>query len=137
MQFFKSAAFIDDSDDDEDADRAFFEREKRLREEMRVMAEQNGHVMASTGTKKRKREKKGKGGEKGKAFRPGSADVEGDEDQAMRSDVSDEEASDARRKRASTGGVESESEIERLESEDEESGRKGFKSNSVIGSESE
>lgn len=57
-QIFKSAAFIDDSDDDEDADLAFFEREKKLREEMQNMAEASGHVMAKNGTKKRKRKDK-------------------------------------------------------------------------------
>lgn len=61
-QIYKSAAFIEDSDDDEEADRLFFEREKRLREEMRDLGERVGGVMEKTGRKKRK----GKGKEKGK-----------------------------------------------------------------------
>ena len=48
MQNYKSAAFIDDSDDeDEDADRAFFEKERMLREDMVRMAEERaGQIMA-------------------------------------------------------------------------------------------
>ena len=60
---FKSAAFIDDSDDDEEADAAFFAREKELRAEMQALATKHGSVMLGTGTKKRKRKANGKGKE--------------------------------------------------------------------------
>jgi len=66
MQFYKSAAFIDDSDDDEAADMAFFAREKTLREEMMAFAEKNGGSMLGQGTKRKRGEKKGKGKGKGK-----------------------------------------------------------------------
>ncbi|ORY33101.1 timeless protein-domain-containing protein [Naematelia encephala] len=56
-QVFKSAAFIVDSDDDEEADRIFFEREKELRREMEEMAQSHGSVMDGKGKKKRKRSK--------------------------------------------------------------------------------
>ena len=55
-QLFKSAAFIADSDDDEEADRAFFEMEKRLRAEMDNVAKQKGIGSLEEGLKKRKRD---------------------------------------------------------------------------------
>ena len=45
VQSYKSAAFIEDSDDDEEADRAFFEREKALRAEMDEVARRQGSQM--------------------------------------------------------------------------------------------
>ena len=63
-QIYKSAAFIDDSDDDQEKDKAFFEREKELRREMEVLAEQSGNMLR-TGTRKRKRKGKGKENEDG------------------------------------------------------------------------
>ncbi|WRT69168.1 uncharacterized protein IL334_006152 [Kwoniella shivajii] len=61
MQTFKSAAFIEDSDDeDPENTRRFFEREEELRIEMKKLAEEQGNVMRKTGSKKRKRGK-GKG----------------------------------------------------------------------------
>ncbi|WVF65442.1 hypothetical protein IAT40_000170 [Kwoniella sp. CBS 6097] len=70
MQTFKSAAFIEDSDDeDESVSARFFEREQQLREEMKRLAEEQGNVMRRHGTK-RKRAKKGKGKEE-------DADAEG------------------------------------------------------------
>ncbi|ORX39175.1 timeless protein-domain-containing protein [Kockovaella imperatae] len=51
VQNYKSAAFIEDSDDDEEADRAFFEREKALRAEMDELARRQGHhALSSTQT---------------------------------------------------------------------------------------
>ncbi|WOO84917.1 Topoisomerase 1-associated factor 1 [Vanrija pseudolonga] len=61
VQQFKSAAFIVDSDDDEDADAAFFAREEALRLQMQEKAEEAGNIMRETGTKKRKRGKRGGG----------------------------------------------------------------------------
>ncbi|WVQ93115.1 hypothetical protein IAU59_000179 [Kwoniella sp. CBS 9459] len=59
MQTFKSAAFIEDSDDEDPSISArFFEREQQLREEMKRLAEEQGNVMRRHGTK-RKRGKKG------------------------------------------------------------------------------
>lgn len=57
LQVYKSAAYIDDSDDDEDADNAFFAREADLRKEMNAFAEASGSAMRRSGTKKRKRTK--------------------------------------------------------------------------------
>jgi replication fork protection complex subunit Tof1/Swi1 len=57
LQVFKSAAYIDDSDDEAD-DEAFFSREAQLRAEMNALAQAAGHVMRKTGTK-RKRKNKG------------------------------------------------------------------------------
>ena len=64
-QAFKSAAFIVDSDDDEEADVAFFARERELRAEMEALAAQHGSVMLDIGAKKRKSQ--GKGKNKGKS----------------------------------------------------------------------
>ena len=50
-QFFKSAAFIDDSDDNEEADRLFFEREKALRQRMYELAEKTGNTLPVTSSK--------------------------------------------------------------------------------------
>lgn len=59
IQTFKSAMFIEDSDDDEEADAAFFAREALLRAEMEELAQQRGTAtMLATGTKKRKRKAK-------------------------------------------------------------------------------
>lgn len=58
LQVYKSAAYIDDSDDDE-GDAAFFAREAMLRAEMSAMAEASGSAMRRTGTKKRKRKNNG------------------------------------------------------------------------------
>ncbi|KAK8843979.1 hypothetical protein IAR55_006771 [Kwoniella newhampshirensis] len=59
-QVFKSAAFIEDSDDeDEETTRRFFEREAQLRKEMDEMV---GGIMRSEGGKKKR--KRGKGKEK-------------------------------------------------------------------------
>ncbi|WWC91099.1 uncharacterized protein L201_006040 [Kwoniella dendrophila CBS 6074] len=67
MQSYKSAAFIEDSDEDEQDPeilKAFFEKEKRLREEMNNLANEQGNtnstMRSNGGTKKRKRDK-GKG----------------------------------------------------------------------------
>jgi replication fork protection complex subunit Tof1/Swi1 len=61
VQTYKSAAFIEDSDDeDPEVTAAFFAREEELRRQMSAAAEANGHTMRRTGTKKRKRgDKKG------------------------------------------------------------------------------
>lgn len=55
-QLYKSAAFIEDSDDDEAADQAFFEMEKRLRAEMDEVAKNKGIGSLEEGLKKRKRD---------------------------------------------------------------------------------
>lgn len=57
MQSFKSAAFIYDTDDDEEADAAFFAREAELRARMEELG---NTVQREGGTKKRKRKDKGK-----------------------------------------------------------------------------
>lgn len=59
LQVYKSAAYILDSDDDEDVDAMFFEREAMLRREMQAMAEASGTTMRRAGTKKRKRKNQG------------------------------------------------------------------------------
>lgn len=59
-QVYKSAAFIVDSDDDDEADVVFFARERELRAEMEALAEKHGSAMLGTGTKKRKRRNKAK-----------------------------------------------------------------------------
>ncbi|ODO09506.1 topoisomerase 1-associated factor 1 [Cryptococcus amylolentus CBS 6273] len=62
-QTFKSAAFIEDSDDeDEEATRSFFENEARLRAEMDALAASGGHSMLDRGMKR----KRGAGKDKGK-----------------------------------------------------------------------
>ena len=150
MQIFKSAAFIDDSDDDDEADRLFFEREKQLRDEMRIMAEQNGHVMASNG-RKRKRDKvnskgKGKGGKERHGVVAVDSDeemeepgLEGqeDEDGAMRV-MSESESDDellGRRKRVSMDRPGSDSDKERSDQSEHEA--RLIKSKSVIDSDDE
>lgn len=62
-QNFKSAAFIIDSDDDDERDAAFFARERMLRAEMEALAREQGDVMLKSGKRKRK---EGRGAEKGK-----------------------------------------------------------------------
>ena len=63
VQNYKSAAFIDDSDDDDaEADKAFFEKEKQLRERMMRMAEEQAGQMIQ-----RMKQGGGKGKGKGKA----------------------------------------------------------------------
>ncbi|KZT26081.1 timeless-domain-containing protein [Neolentinus lepideus HHB14362 ss-1] len=54
---YKSAQFIEDSEEDEGEMEAFFEKEKQLRERMALAAMENGKVatMRSTGTKKRRK----------------------------------------------------------------------------------
>ncbi|TFK52842.1 timeless-domain-containing protein [Heliocybe sulcata] len=54
---YKSAQFIEDSDDDGADMEAFFEKEKQLRERMALAAAESGKVatMRSTGTKKRRK----------------------------------------------------------------------------------
>ena len=63
-QVFQSAAFIVDSDDDDEADAVFFAREKGLRAEMQALAEKHGSIMLGTGTRKRKPDRDAKGKEK-------------------------------------------------------------------------
>jgi replication fork protection complex subunit Tof1/Swi1 len=59
-QVFKSAAFIEDSDDDEERDMAFFARERVLRQEMEELARRQGNDLMDAGRMKRKRKGKGK-----------------------------------------------------------------------------
>ncbi|CAK9781717.1 hypothetical protein CC85DRAFT_324759 [Cutaneotrichosporon oleaginosum] len=54
LQVYKSAAYIDDSDDEAD-DEAFFSREAELRAEMSALAQAAGHSMRSTGTKRKRK----------------------------------------------------------------------------------
>lgn len=54
LQVYKSAAYIDDSDD-EAGDEAFFSREAELRAEMHALAQAAGHVMRSAGTKRKRK----------------------------------------------------------------------------------
>ncbi|AAW44173.2 conserved hypothetical protein [Cryptococcus deneoformans JEC21] len=61
-QNYKSAAFIEDSDDeDPEATRRFFENEERLRREMDELAAQGGHPMMERGVKRKRGKKNGKG----------------------------------------------------------------------------
>ena len=124
-QIYKSAAFIDDSDDDEVADRAFFAREKTLREEMMAFAENNGGTMLGAGTK-RKREKKGKGEKggktNGKGGRQASERSRGEKRRDKSASSSEEEEDvDIGRSDGGRGGDESEAdeEVERSDSEDQ------------------
>lgn len=55
-KMYRTAEFIEDSDDDEDADRAFFEREERLRRDMEVRAGKS-HNLIDGGKKKKKQAK--------------------------------------------------------------------------------
>jgi len=122
-QIYKSAAFIDDSDDDEVADRAFFAREKTLREEMMAFAEQNGGTMLGAGTK-RKREKKGKGEKggktNGKGGRQASKGSRGKKRDKGASSSEEEEDVEMGRSDGGRGEGESEAdeEVERSDSED-------------------
>lgn len=81
-QNYKSAAFIEDSDDeDPEATRRFFENEERLRREMDELAAQGGHAMMERGAK-RKRGKKNKGKDPNDVPVPSlTADVSGSEDE--------------------------------------------------------
>lgn len=80
-QNFKSAAFIIDSDDDDERDAAFFARERMLRAEMEALAKEQGNVMLKKGKRKRK---DGTGAEKGKAPAVDGSDSEPeDQDQDM------------------------------------------------------
>lgn len=121
-QIYKSAAFIDDSDDDEVADRAFFAREKTLREEMMAFAENNGGTMLGAGTK-RKREKKGKGEKggntNGKGRRQASERSRGKKRDKGASSSEEEEDVEMGRSDGGRGGEESEAdeEVERSDSE--------------------
>ncbi|KIR40249.1 topoisomerase 1-associated factor 1 [Cryptococcus deuterogattii 99/473] len=59
-QNYKSAAFIEDSDDeDPEATRRFFENEERLRREMDELAAQGGHAMMERGVKRKRGKKNG------------------------------------------------------------------------------
>lgn len=53
-QVYKSLAFIDDSDTDEEADRIFFEKEAALARANEERAKAGGHGMLKTGTKRKK-----------------------------------------------------------------------------------
>lgn len=85
VQNYKSAAFIDDSDDeDEEADKAFFEKEKQLRERMIRMAEQQaGQILEQLKSRKGGRGK-GKGKEKEKEKEVEGSRVVLDEDGGLR-----------------------------------------------------
>jgi len=98
IQTFKSAAFIEDSDDDEAADAAFFAREEQLRAEMQALAEATGNTMRATGSKKRKRKHKDK--DTAEAVPAGTQDMLSDDDVQMDSD--DEEPVSVNGKAVST-----------------------------------
>ncbi|EIW66064.1 hypothetical protein TREMEDRAFT_65909 [Tremella mesenterica DSM 1558] len=87
MQVYKSAAFILDSEEEED-DEVFFARERRLREEMEEMAKKQGNVMRSTGTKKRKKNKRG---EREAEKKDEGVDFEGERDEVEHEDAGDDE----------------------------------------------
>lgn len=78
-EHYKSAQFIEDSDEEYGDMDAFLEKEKQLREKMIAKAATGAGPMKSTGTKKRKKDKDGERG--GKKRRKGdSADgVDGEE----------------------------------------------------------
>ncbi|WWC73002.1 uncharacterized protein I206_106966 [Kwoniella pini CBS 10737] len=62
VQIYKSAAFIEDSDDsDDEVTRKFFENEQKLRDEMKALAEQQGNIMRSNGGKRKRKNNKSKG----------------------------------------------------------------------------
>ncbi|ODO06093.1 topoisomerase 1-associated factor 1 [Cryptococcus wingfieldii CBS 7118] len=76
-QTFKSAAFIEDSDDeDEEATRRFFENEAKLRAEMDALAANGGHSMLDRGVKRKRGAGKGKG-KKGKSLEIVDSEDEG------------------------------------------------------------
>ncbi|WVR08981.1 hypothetical protein IAU60_006041 [Kwoniella sp. DSM 27419] len=80
MQAFKSAAFIEDSDDeDPEVAKMFFEREQQLREEMKRLAEEQGNVLRRHGTKR----KRGKGKAGGEAEMTSQAPAESSDDEAL------------------------------------------------------
>jgi hypothetical protein len=100
IQVYKSAAFIIDSDNDEETDRLFFERERQLRNEMDELARIQGGAggMRVNGKKKRKRKEGGQegGGKKmsvgwaslaGTSYAGSDADVEGDGIENLDGDV--------------------------------------------------
>jgi replication fork protection complex subunit Tof1/Swi1 len=67
VQNYKSAAFIDDSsDEDQEANKAFFEKEKRLREDMMRIAEERAGQVLREMQAAAKAGKKGIGKGKGK-----------------------------------------------------------------------
>lgn len=115
VQNYKSAAFIDDSDDsDAEADLAFFEKERQLRERMMRMAEeQAGEIMKQVHERRGKAKGKGKG--KGKENEVG-LDEDGDQ-RVMTPDGSDAELE------ADREGEESE--VDSASDSDSEDGRAG------------
>ncbi|KAL7421129.1 Topoisomerase 1-associated factor 1 [Cryptotrichosporon argae] len=78
-QVFKSAAFIEDSDDDEAADAAFFAREAAMRAEMERAAEQSGSTMRVTGTKRKRIKDKGRGQGKDKQVEDDGSEADGED----------------------------------------------------------
>jgi replication fork protection complex subunit Tof1/Swi1 len=90
MQSFKSAAFIIDSDDDEEADLAFFAREKELRREMMELGDKHGGMMKSGKGKGKRKRGKGKDDDNGRTDLEneeqvrggrGSSGLEGDDEE--------------------------------------------------------
>lgn len=85
-EIYKSAQFIEDSDEEYGNMDAFFEKEKQLRERMTAKAAVGGGPMKSTGTKKRRKDNDGKKGRRKKhkveATEPGTQAVDSDADDA-------------------------------------------------------
>nr|XP_018259274.1 topoisomerase 1-associated factor 1 [Kwoniella dejecticola CBS 10117]OBR81432.1 topoisomerase 1-associated factor 1 [Kwoniella dejecticola CBS 10117] len=78
VQIFKSAAFIEDSDDEDDqATKRFFENEQRLRDEMNALAERQGNIMRANGGKRKRKDQAKKKG-KGKENENENGDLNGD-----------------------------------------------------------
>ncbi|KAF7973783.1 hypothetical protein HWV62_41286 [Athelia sp. TMB] len=84
-EIYKSAQFIEDSDEEYGNMDAFFEKERQLRERMTAKAAEGGGPMRSTGTKKRRKGSDGKKGRRKKRKAEGTEPG----DQAADSDADD------------------------------------------------
>ncbi|KIY30807.1 topoisomerase 1-associated factor 1 [Cryptococcus gattii E566] len=92
-QNYKSAAFIEDSDDeDPEATRLFFENEERLRREMDELAAQGGHAMLQRGVKRKRGKKKDGKDPNDVGVSSLTADVSGSEDEnTLEGDAEDQD----------------------------------------------
>ncbi|KAE8543703.1 topoisomerase 1-associated factor 1 [Cryptococcus gattii VGV] len=92
-QNYKSAAFIEDSDDeDPEATRLFFENEERLRREMDELAAQGGHAMLERGVKRKRGKKKDGKDPNDVGVSSLTADVSGSEDEnTLEGDAEDQD----------------------------------------------
>lgn len=97
---YRSAQFVEDSDIDDDALQAFFEKEKALREKMALSSLESGKLatMKATGTKKRRKKDEQEGARKRKKRGDGArkkdkgSENEQDEPAAIEIDADEEKA---------------------------------------------